>query len=265
MKAFGLIYHDVESEGSVEASGFCTLTADMYKLRSSDFCAHLTRLKSVASERRRTIEDMSTWHRRREPVLLTFDDGGVSSASTIAPLLSSYGWRGHFFVSTDYIGHAGFMQEEQIRNLRRSGHVVGSHSCSHPARMSRLAKSDLLREWSVSVARLSEILEERVVAASVPGGYYSTEVAEAASRAGIRWLFTSEPVVHSMIIEECAVLGRYAVRRTTSADDVASLVDDRTLARARQRAIWEGKKVVKVIGGRLYLLLRRRWCARTMR
>src|SRR5262249_51253399 len=145
------------------------------------------------------------------PFFITFDDGGVSAYDEVATLLDKRRWPGHFLITTDCIGRAGFLSKEQIRGLRKRGHVIGSHSCSHPSRMSECSWQQLIVEWHSSVAILSDILGEAVVVASVPGGYYSRAVAEAAARAGVRALFTSEPVIRHQQVDGCYVLGRYTL------------------------------------------------------
>ena len=48
-------------------------------------------------------------------------------------------------------------------------------------------------EWSESRQRLEDMLGHAVTVGSVPGGYFSRAVAEAAAEAGLQVLFTSEP------------------------------------------------------------------------
>jgi len=74
---------------------------------------------------------------------------------------------------------------EQIRDLHQRGHIIGSHSCSHPKRMSFCSRAELLQEWGRSCEILAGILGAPVTVASVPGGFYSRAVAEAAAEAGI--------------------------------------------------------------------------------
>ena len=69
-------------------------------------------------------------------LLITVDDGGVSYYTMLADRLEARGWRGHCFVSTDAIGTRGFLSAAQIRELDARGHVIGSHSASHPTRFS---------------------------------------------------------------------------------------------------------------------------------
>ncbi len=104
----------------------------------------------------------------------------------------------------------------QIRELDRQGHVVGSHSCTHPLRMADLSMKELLIEWRQSLATLSEILGRNVDTASVPGGLYSKRVGLAARDAGVKILFTSEPKQYLEEIAEMKLVGRYSVVRKTT-------------------------------------------------
>ncbi len=191
-------------------------------------------------------------------LLLTFDDGGTSALTPTADLLEKHGWRGHFFMTTDYLGTPGFLSVAQLRELHTRGHVIGSHSCSHPARMALCSREQLLREWRQSREVLAETLGAPVTVASVPGGYYSRAVAETAAEAGIRVLFNSEPTTRLAHVGHCLVVGRYTVYRGMSAWAAAALAVGRRLPRWRQTLWWDIKKVAKAIGGRTYLALRER-------
>jgi peptidoglycan/xylan/chitin deacetylase (PgdA/CDA1 family) len=168
-------------------------------------------------------------------------------------MLETYGWRGYFFITTDWIGRPGFLNEAQIRELRKRGHVIGSHSCSHPTNMSHLHWDQMIREWNSSTQMLSDILGEPVRVASVPGGYYSRKVGEAAASAGIEILFTSEPTVTTHAIRRCLVLGRYVIQRGMAPAWSAALAAGRCAPRWRQTIFWNFKKIVKVVGGDSYI------------
>jgi peptidoglycan/xylan/chitin deacetylase (PgdA/CDA1 family) len=187
---------------------------------------------------------------------ITFDDGGVSAYQHIAERLEELGWRGHFFIATDYIGAKGFMDRAQIRELRQRGHAVGSHSCSHPLRMASCGRRRIEREWSMSVDLLSNLLGERVDLASIPGGQYSRQVAEAAAQAGVRALFTSEPTASRRLIDGCLTLGRYAIQQWTAAQTAAAIASGKIAPRARQALLWHAKKMAKAAWGERYLKFR---------
>ncbi len=199
---------------------------------------------------------------RKLPVVITFDDGGVSSHEYIAGMLENLGWCGHFFITTDWIGKDGFVDASQIRDLDRRGHLIGSHSCSHPPRMSYCTPQQLDREWKRSVAVLSDLLGKKVEIASVPGGYYSRNVATAAAAAGITTLFTSEPHTQAETVDGCTVMGRYTIQQGVKATTAAAIASGRILPRYQQLAYWNAKKLAKAAGGTSWLRMRKWLLAR---
>jgi hypothetical protein len=64
-------------------------------------------------------------------LLLTFDDDG-KSALRIGDELCRRGWRGHFLIATALIGCRTFLDSRELRYLRDCGHVLGTHSHTHP-------------------------------------------------------------------------------------------------------------------------------------
>ena len=234
-----LMYHDVVTAGAEDTSGFPGRDAALYKVTAELFDAHL---KAVAGGSR---------------PIITFDDGGVS-AMTAAGALERHGFTGHFFITANYIGMRGFVTAQHLRELRARGHVIGSHSCSHPLRMGHCSWPQLLDEWTRSRSMLSEMLGEDVAVASVPGGDFAPQVAEAAARAGITRLFTSEPTVEPRQAFGLTLLGRFTIQRWTTAETAAALAAGEWLPRARQAVVWNAKKITKRIGGERYLQLRKR-------
>ena len=171
-------------------------------------------------------------------------------------MLEHYGWRGYFFVTTDWIGRPGFLNAEQIRELDQRGHIIGSHSCSHPTRMAREPWERLMAEWKESTERLKAIVGHRVTVASVPGGYYSRRVAEAATEAGIETLFTSEPTAAVHTVNGCRVLGRYAIMQGMGPEWAAGFATGRITPRLCQALLWNAKRAAKALGGGVYLRVR---------
>ncbi len=251
-----LEYHDIIDGDNFEVSGFPGASSASYKLAASEFAAHLRLVASAGS--------IVTPHvafgdaAPRQSIMLTFDDGGVSAITSAAPLLEAVGCRGIFLVTSDYIGTAAFLSPPQIRELHTRGHVVGSHSCSHPLRMAACTREQLSREWRDSVAALSDVLGTLVDTASVPGGYFSRAVAETAAEAGIRFLFTSEPTTRVTHVGGSRVIGRYTLRRWHAAPVAAGLVAASSAARSGQWLRWNTLKVAKRLGGDVYLRWRER-------
>jgi len=256
MQALAIMYHDVVEDGDFESSGFPGEGANVYKLRREDFERHLEAIR--ASIPAGAVSTITRYPPLFAPgsVFLTFDDGGASFHTPIADMLEPLGWRGHFFITTGRLGQPGFLTPGQVRELHARGHVIGSHSCSHPTRMAALTRREMDREWRESLATLSGIIGETVKVASVPGGYYSRQVGESAAAAGIEVLFTSEPTVTAATLGGCLVLGRYVVKRGMSPDWSAGFAAGRRSFRWRQTALWKARRVAKLLGGRAYLKLR---------
>lgn len=243
------MYHDVVS-GDSDTSGFRGPEAARYKLSWKAFLSHLDSIGQSTDRPPLIVDDLLAC---ADPIFwsLTFDDGGASMLA-VGEELARRSWRGHFFVTTNLIGEPGFLEAPAIRELRQMGHMIGSHSVSHPLRMSSLSRGELRKEWQTSVAELSELLDERVHIASVPGGYYARRVAEEAFKAGITTLFTSEPVRRLRWVRGCLLIGRLSVLRATSDRDAAMAAAGRSSPWRRQYLGWNLRKPLKAIAGDRY-------------
>ena len=245
-------YHDVVPREEADSSGFPGEGPASYKLDPTEFERHLAIVKKIIKGKPATAFDLFKETKRELPVLLTFDDGGSSAYTYIADRLERFGHYGHFMITVNYIGRPSFLEKEQIRALRERGHIIGSHSCSHPRQMSHCSWEQLVEEWRISVKVLSDILDEKVRVASIPGGYYCAKAVQAASQAGIKVMFTSEPTTRCHYVDGCLVLGRYSVRRWTSAEMVEAIASGQVASRTKQWIIWNLKKIPKFLGGDFY-------------
>ena len=248
-RLLSLLFHDVYANDPAE-SGFAGEGADRYKLPAHEFSEQLAHLAAVLES---TPVLAGQDHTDFDvPVAITVDDGGVSYHSRVADLLEERGWRGHCFMTTGWIGRPGFLDRGQLRDLHQRGHLIGSHSVTHPTRFAACSYPEMVREWRDSRAVLEDILGTPVRTASIPGGYYSHQVAESAAEAGITRLFTSEPQTRVRGIQGCTVLGRYTLRRGDAPDLAARLVAGAAGARQTAWLKWNAKKVAKAALGAGY-------------
>jgi peptidoglycan/xylan/chitin deacetylase (PgdA/CDA1 family) len=214
----GFCYHDVTDDP--RDSGFQGKAAIPFKLRLDQFALHLDGIaRGLATP---ALVNQIELSRPGRHLLLTFDDGG-KSALRVGEELSRRGWRGHFFVSTRLIGQRTFLHPGEIRHLRECGHIVGSHSHTHPNIYRELEWERMVVEWRQSSDILAQILGEPCITASVPGGEISQAVLRSADRAGLRYLFTSEPWLRPRIVGGCWILGRFCAKANTSPQNIAEL------------------------------------------
>ena len=168
----------------------------------------------------------------------------------IADLLDARGWKGHFFISTGFIDTAGFVTRGDVRELGRRGHVVGSHSHTHPNICYNLKNKEMLAEWRTSCVLLADILGAAVTTASVPGGDMSRRTVAMAAKAGITRLFTSEPVPLSWYCEGIECFGRVCLMNDGPSDELDQLLRFRGFG--RRRVVRWGKQLIKKLIGPLY-------------
>jgi peptidoglycan/xylan/chitin deacetylase (PgdA/CDA1 family) len=239
MRDVSLLFHDVYASDPGE-SGFRSAAADRYKLAIPDFETQLDTLADGC------VPGAPI------PVTLTFDDGGASYYTAIADRLEAMGLRGHCFVSTNFIGERGFLTATQIRELDSRGHTIGTHSASHPQRFSALTPIEMRVEWSDSRQKLEDIVGRAVTTGSIPGGYFSTSVAKAAAATGLRTLFTSEPTTNRSSVDDCALIGRFTIRRGHPPDMARRYADSAPWARCGAWAGWNAKALIKPVLGPSY-------------
>lgn len=249
-RVVSLLYHDVYRSDPVE-SGFLGAGAGRYKLPLAEFDLQLERLAAVLDEPPVLITARRPGSDRRE-LTFTVDDGGVSYYTDLADRLEEHGWRGHCFVTTGWIGRGGFLHTRHLRELHGRGHLIGTHSVTHPGRFAACTPVQMLNEWRESRETLEDILGSAVTTASVPGGYFSNQVARAADQAGIRHLFTSEPRSQVRQVGGCRVYGRYTIRRGDAPDYAARLVSGVPTTVYGAWFRWNAKKLPKAILGPEY-------------
>ena len=223
-----LMYHEVTDDPAT--SGFQRPSARQYTHTRAAFRDHLERIATRALTPRLVVE--LDFDRSGRHLLLTFDDGG-KSALGVAEELARRGWLAHFFIVTSRIGERTFVDPVEIRWLRSCGHVIGSHSHTHPDIFRDQPRGRMLGEWRDSAAILEDILGEPCLAASVPGGDLSSFVLDTASEAGFRYLFTSEPWFTPQRLGDCWIIGRVCLKAGMAPHAIEELATFRGWRRAQ--------------------------------
>lgn len=254
-RALVLGYHDLVST-SAPRSGFTNPEAGRYKTTEADFRRHLDQLAADPAVAPTTVRGA---HEVPDDAIfraLTFDDGG-SNAVLVADILEEHGWRGHFFVVTDRIGSPGFLGAADILDLVARGHVVGTHSRSHPSAMARMAPEAVHEEWAGSRQVLQDIIGSPVVTASVPGGSTSPMVETVAAASGIEVLFTSEPTARILDRDGCLVVGRYQLYGRDTPDVALAIARGDRSPRLRRALSWGTRRAAQRVLGPSYFWIRR--------
>jgi peptidoglycan/xylan/chitin deacetylase (PgdA/CDA1 family) len=128
-------------------------------------------------------------------VTLTFDDNLRDHLLIAAPELEKRGWRGLFAIVTDWVDGADKyrLTWDDIRELKRRGHIIANHSKSHDLKrggLGGLARLGLLDTVRSEIALASDVMEkelgERPRYLCLPGTSYTDEVGKIAAELGIK-------------------------------------------------------------------------------
>jgi peptidoglycan/xylan/chitin deacetylase (PgdA/CDA1 family) len=230
--------HDVLPDGRpLDESGFTGPGPDRYKIRQPLLEAIARRARAAGT-------------------VLTFDDGGRSALDVVAPVLAEHGLRGEFFVPTARLGTPGFLDRKGVGELAAAGHVIGSHSHTHPEVMTVLSDEEILAEWRTSVRVLEDATGQPVEHASVPNGFTNRAVLAAAQESGIRTLYTSTPTRRRRTYGAMDVVGRFAVLAVDSPSWAVALASGALLPRLKQQARWNTLALSKKLLGARYPAVR---------
>lgn len=102
-------------------------------------------------------------------IVYSFDDGGKLDLR-IAEKLNRYSIKGVFYVVLDWIGNEGYLSWEDIKELDREGHIIGSHTMSHPMDLKMVFDDQLHYEIQNSKDLLEATLGHNITSFSYPRG-----------------------------------------------------------------------------------------------
>lgn len=224
-----LIYHELADSPSDYT----------YAISASRFEEHLQALKSIGH---------SAYAGR-----VTFDDGHRSQLQYAVPLLAKHGISAIFFIATGWTNVRNeFMTSAQLCELVKLGHVMGSHSVSHPM-LPHCSQVELEQELGNSRRFLEDTIGAPISSISLPHGRYNQRVLMACAAAGYTEVFTSDPEIAVRNVQGVQILGRFNVLGTMQADALVRLLDPASgdLSRYASRARMKGR-LRALLGDRLY-------------
>jgi peptidoglycan/xylan/chitin deacetylase (PgdA/CDA1 family) len=143
-------------------------------------------------------------------VALTFDDGPHPEwTPEVLDLLATYGVRATFFV----VGHRVRRHPELVRRICQEGHVVGSHSDTHPD-AHRLGIRRLHRDYAAGRGAVEAVVGRRVALFRPPNGTVDLKGGAVMRRLGlVPLLWTVDPedwhpdTTAAQIVARCATAG----------------------------------------------------------
>ena len=130
-------------------------------------------------------------------VWLTFDDGYSDNFQNTLPLLKKYQAKATFFIISSKVGESGYMNWQQIEELKNAGMEIGCHSQTHP-NLTSLSETQIKNEIEGCKKDLEEKLGVAIVAFCYPVGEYNQQIVEVVKQAG----FTTATTTNSGIANQ---------------------------------------------------------------
>jgi len=237
-KCLAFLYHEAVDDPN--NSGFQRKSALPYKHKVDEFRKNIDTIASNC----RNITTIDALNSYDEVTLLTFDDGGKSSM-LIAEYLEKYDFKGHFFVTTSLIGDKYFLREDEIVDLHKRGHIIGSHTHTHPNVFKSLTKEEMLFEWTKSRTILENLLKTKIKSCSIPGGDANVNSYASAKECGYEFIFDSVPTYKLRKTEGATIIGRICPKAGTSFSVIKSFCEFKGIK--REYIIRKIKNLIKII------------------
>ncbi len=182
---------------------------------------------------------------------ISFDDGLEDNYTNAYPVLKDFGLKAYFFILISKVGTRGFMNWQQIGQLRNDGMVIGSHGMTHKI-LAELNDEGLEYELRESKRILEDKLRQPVEYFSIPRGFYNKKVIEKAKQIGYKALFTSDARD-----SDGFKFGRIPVKAGWSLDDFIRIINDGFTFKEKTEELLKNYSK-KIIGAKNYDRLRMR-------
>lgn len=176
----GLIFHSFDNNKNAD---------EFYDIKLSEFIKLLDYLK------KNSLQDY---------VFITFDDGFKSTLKAVEESLAR-GFKTIAYIITDSINKDGFLNEEEIRYLKKIGCTIGSHTKSH-ANLKLLNHESFLEELEHSKSILTKIINSEILDLSIPYGEENSKILKEAKKYYKR-IAISKPYFR----DENSIIGRISI------------------------------------------------------
>lgn len=180
------MYHDVFSNSPAP---FIPRSAAMYHISKQSFIQHLAIIKKSTLNVLTVSEFLD--NKEKNSISVTFDDGWEGAFNIALPILKEFGYRCTYFITKDFIGREGFIDEKGIMMASEAGMEIGVHGITHRM-LSNCSNDEIIWEFSHCKQYLESLTGQKVVSASMPGGDWNEIIASCAKKVGLKLLCSSK-------------------------------------------------------------------------
>ena len=180
------MYHDVFFDSPAP---FIPHSSAMYHISKQSFIQHLATIKK-STLNVLTVSELLD-NNDKNSISISFDDGWEGAFNIAMPILKEFGYRCTYFITKDFIGREGFVDEKMIIMATEAGMEIGVHGTTH-CMLSNCSNDEIIWEFTNCKQYLESITGQKVVSASMPGGDWNKIIASCAKKAGLKLLCSSK-------------------------------------------------------------------------
>ena len=206
-----LMYHDIFFKSPAV---FIPRSSNMYHIPEQSFIEHLNNIKKS----KLNVVELPNLLASNDSISLTFDDGWIGAFNIGIPLLKEFGFKSTFFITKDFVGRRGFVDEKGIIMASEAGMEIGLHGTSHRM-LSNCSNDEIIWEFRNCMEYLESLTGQNIISASMPGGDWNKNIASCAKNAGLKNLCISSPGINYSYTNPYKLL-RMAIKDNTSGSDI---------------------------------------------
>ena len=213
MRSIILMYHDIFSN---IPSAFIPRSAAMYHISKQSFIQHLITINE-SNLNVLTVSELLN-NKKNNTISLTFDDGWAGAFNIAMPTLIEFGYRCTYFITKDFVGREGFIDEKKIIMAAEAGMEIGVHGTTHRM-LSNCSKDEIIWEFANCKEYLESLTGQKVVSGSIPGGDWNETIASCIKNAGLKIFCNSKPGIN-LSNTNLFNLKRIPIKENTSDSDI---------------------------------------------
>lgn len=159
------------------------------------------------------FEQIATDNIPVRPIILTFDDGYSNFYTSAFPELKKRDMTAVVYIITGYIGKDGYMNENQIQEIKDYGIEVDPHTVNHPD-LSSISIEKATTEITESRNYLQQHFNSKTLSFCYPSGKYNDSVVQTIQNNNFGFAVTTNP--GKSIFSKPFVLSRERVNSDTN-------------------------------------------------
>jgi len=227
-----LMYHgigNIQNKFDISLDDF---KSQMLLIKKRDF-------QATSIEKRKDINN-------KKSCMITFDDGNKSDLIA-AKILADYGYSSTFFIIGDVLNDnkGNYLTTNDLKKISNMGHSIGVHGKSHDW-WTNIATDKLMNELRETKEFLEDVIGQKVVSCSPPGGKINLSIIEAIKETlDFDFIRNSHPKMN--MLNDSLIINGVSIDQNCSLKKFTKILEGDCFTWSYMNAIFYGKTIFKTL------------------